>query len=48
MYNNVDPQHCPRVRKKDIIAEEKDDGTRYEPINQLYFDSNIQYAKSPW
>ena len=48
MYNNVDPKHCPKVRKNDIISEDLEEGSRYEPINQLYIKSNIQYAKSPW
>ena len=48
MYNNVDPKHCPKVTISDIKSEDIEEGTRYEPIDQLYFDSNIQYAKSSW
>ena len=50
MYNNVDSNHCPKVRKEDIISEEKEieKGMVFEPINQLELESNIQFAISPW
>ena len=48
MYHNVDPKYCPQVTINDIKAEDIAKGMRYEPVQELYFDSNIQYAKSAW
>ena len=48
MYKNVDPSFCPPTDVSKLLLEESESGQPTDPINELYLDGKIQYAKSPW
>ena len=48
MYENIDPKHCSKTDINKLNLDADENGKPSEPIDELFFDGKLQYAKSSW